>query len=374
MDKYIFQIGRNRFFLNNLNPSLNEQFKNLHKAYLSGGTFEWNKLENSSHDFFDDTYDDYKKVDSYFNNFTPVWKSLLSQGLFGKAEEVWKDSLRIAIEWEENNDARIHKGTPYYFWGMTSILSGQIDKGFFLMHQALEEDIKTHGDQAPPTPARYFVLLNPEKQRQAFRRRVVEISDFLKSFLEKYRSQRNQSLNFTDFRSSFLEEVELKETAFSFVYDLFKFEWILKRTGRIKMSHAFGSIYQASLLFSLCRDIENLLSYKYQGSANRPTFYNYVCEELSPQGGMRLNKDNVGKINHDQQSNFESTVKKLLTGAYQFDDGTSPVPMEADVGIAYCFRNFGAHSIGDYPVIHENFEEIAERILNVLFLTLETLY
>ncbi|KXA92447.1 hypothetical protein AKJ65_07570 [candidate division MSBL1 archaeon SCGC-AAA259E19] len=172
-------------------------------------------------------------------------------------------------------------------------------------------------NQDPATPARYFVLLNPEEQAQAFRRKVIEISEFLKNFLEKYCSNRNRNLDFDNLRDGFLEEVDLRETAFSFVHDLFKLEYTLERTEGIKMDHAFGSIYQANLLFSLCRDIENVLSYKYQRGADNPTFYNYVGEELLPQSSLNMDQNKLGEINGARKNDFEDTVRKLLEETYQ---------------------------------------------------------
>lgn len=82
--------------------------------------------------------------DKYFSNFTSLWNLLLYQGSFFYAEQLWQISIETAKKWDkrQNQNKKIHKGTPFYFWGVTCILKEDLEKGFLLMHQALEEDKK----------------------------------------------------------------------------------------------------------------------------------------------------------------------------------------------------------------------------------------
>jgi lipopolysaccharide biosynthesis regulator YciM len=63
---------------------------------------------------------------------------------FFSAEQVWQLAVQIATQWETLNQSkyRIHKGAAYYFWAVTCILKEDLEKGFLLMHQALEEDME----------------------------------------------------------------------------------------------------------------------------------------------------------------------------------------------------------------------------------------
>ena len=95
--------------------------------------------------FFDNTIDKHFEHDSFFNKQTGHWLQFIYNFRYDAAEELWDSLLQFAYKWESINvGKRIHKGTPYYFWGVTCILNNDIDKGFLLMHQGLEEDKKTH--------------------------------------------------------------------------------------------------------------------------------------------------------------------------------------------------------------------------------------
>ena len=135
-------------------------------------------------EFFGQNIDDDKTHDPFFGSFTIIWRFFLHQGRFRACELVWDLALKIAYEWEDKHGKRIHKGTPYYFWGVTCILNGDLEKGFLLMHQALEEDKKTFDVDSPTTPAYAFVTLDYEKQDQFFRHKVEEIKDYRATFCQ----------------------------------------------------------------------------------------------------------------------------------------------------------------------------------------------
>lgn len=159
MSKFMFKIGEKIFQIEDLGESVNSQFLRLHERYFSGRDFDRTKFRKEALDFFDHSDGNYHAHDAFFNNFTIIWQSLLNQGRFKNAGYLWDFALNIAYDWEnKNQNKRIHKGTPYYFWGVTCILNGDLEKGFLLMHQALEEDKKTHQTNTPKTPA-YSLLL-----------------------------------------------------------------------------------------------------------------------------------------------------------------------------------------------------------------------
>ena len=57
-----------------------------------------------------------------------------------------------------------------------------------------------------------------------------------------------------------------------------------------------------------------------------------------------------------------------------FKDGRILSESGIDLSLAYGIRNFGAHKVEGFPIVYQNFEEIAQRLMNVLFLALEYLY
>ena len=230
MSKFRFNIGEKIFQIEDLGESMNSQFLRLHESHFSGRDFDRTKFKKEALDFFDHNDGNYHAHDGFFNNFTIIWRSFLNQGCFKNAEYRWDFALNIAYEWEnKNQNKRIHKGTPYYFWGVTCILNGDLEKGFLLMHQALEEDKKTHQTKTPKTPAYSFVTLDYENQNQFFRPKVREIAEFLKENLDSYRSSRGGTLTLSGFKSKFLEESTLQEVVFYFILNYSVLKSCLKR-------------------------------------------------------------------------------------------------------------------------------------------------
>lgn len=372
MSKFVFTIREQMFQIEDLGESMNSQFLRLHESHFSGRGFDFTKFGSEALNFFEQNDGSYQAHDGFFNNFTIIWQYFLNQGRFKNAKHLWDLSLNIAYEWEnKNQNKRIHKGTPYYFWGVTCILNGDFDNGFLLMHQALEEDKKTHKTDTPKTPAYYFVTLDYNELQQFFRPKVLEIAKFLSKILGMYRSQRNMSLSLNDLKSKFLEETNLQETIFSFVFSLFNLKKIFDIDKRLTQN-VFSSLQDTNIIFNLCSIIENVIAYKNPNNG-KLTLYHQL-NYLSSQASLSLDGNKLSNINRDRDTDFSRTLSDLLQSQYQFNDGYSPSPIEIDLAVTYFFRNFGAHKIEHQPIIYENFEEITGRILNALFFSIEKLY
>lgn len=371
-EKFKFKIGDKTFGIENLGEPINTQFLKLHEAYLSGHFFDIKKFEEESFNFFS-TNNDYTAHDKFFNNFTIIWQHFLSLRRFDKAEELWNLTLDIAYEWEKVNQGfRIHKGTPYYFWGVTCILNNELDKGFLLMHQALEEDKKTHSTLIPLTPAYHFVTLNPTEPLQFFRAKVIEIANFIETQLGTYRSKRGGNLTFADFQSKFLRDPNLQEAVFDFVFTTFRLKKLLVEIDQKLTQNVFSSLLQANVIFDLCLIVDAIIRNK-NPDPDKWRFIDQLAF-LSSQSSLSLDTKKLGELNKDFDSDFSNALQKLLNSNYKFGDGSSLQQIEEDLGITYGFRNFGAHRIEAQPIIYEKFEEISQRIVNALFFSIEKLY
>jgi hypothetical protein len=142
-DTFTFQINGNTLTLNKLNKQMDEQFESLYRYYFSKHKFYIDSFKKLAMRFFDE-HSDVKLHDRFFNNFTILWDILIQNDSFFSAEQVWQIAVQISTQWETLNQSknRIHKGAAYYFWAITCILKEDLEKGFLLMHQALEEDKK----------------------------------------------------------------------------------------------------------------------------------------------------------------------------------------------------------------------------------------
>ncbi|MBA3045301.1 MAG: hypothetical protein FP824_03720 [Euryarchaeota archaeon] len=321
-------------------------------------------------EFFGQNIDDNKSHDPFFGSFTIIWRFFLHQGRFRACELVWDLALKIAYEWEDKHGKRIHKGTPYYFWGVTCILNGDLEKGFLLMHQALEEDKITYGVDSPTTPAYSFVTLDYEKQDQFFKQKVEEITNFIDGKLNVYRSSREGTLNLSEFKSRFLEFVALREVVFYFAFESFHLKKLLAEIDQRLTKNTLSSLLQANTIFTLCLIIDNVLKHKNPGQWK----FSDHLKFLSTQSSLIFNDQKIVELNGAFKTNFSNTVQNLLSSEYRFQDGAALQPIEVDFALVYGFRNFGAHRIEDQPVIYQNFDKISERILNALFFSIEEVY
>lgn len=357
--------------IDDLGKEMNAQFLRLHEAYFSNTALDFNDFKDHALKFFDDNKDDYIAQDKFFNNFTIIWGNFLGMQLFSRAEQLWNHALDIVYEWENRNQgARIHKGTPYYFLGVTSILNEELEKGFLLMHQALEEDVKTHNSRTPRTPAYFFVTLDYKTQNQFFRQKVLEIASFTNKLLEAYRSSGRGSLTIEDFKTKFLEETNLQETVFYLVFTMFRLKKLIEETNQKLTQNVFSSLLEANMIFDLCLISDATIKNKNQ---NQWRFRDHLLH-LSSGASLTFSDDKLNQINAEFDHDFSGMLQKLLSSSYTFQDGTRLQQIEEDLAIAYGFRNFGAHKIQDQPIIYKNFETISQRILNTLFFSVEKLY
>jgi len=300
----------------------------------------------------------------------PKWHQAFAEGKFGLAQSIWTDIMPIVYDWElKHPGQQVHKGTSYYFWAGTCILAGNLEMGFLLMHQALEEDKWLTSMSKPKTPAQFFVTLNPDPQDQYFRSMVAEVSYFIEDRLTTYRTDRVTSLTGDQFRKMFLLNHELREEAFSFTFEAFRLKALNEMNTRL-LENTFGSLTAAKTFLSMCLVVDNVIHNKNTGQwrfAEHVTF-------LSTQTSLSLNDHKVKELNGSFKGDFPGTVKKMLDSQYRFQDGTTLSRMEEDFSLAYGFRNFAAHKLEDQPIIYQNFKELTQRILNTLFFTIEKLY
>lgn len=371
MTYFVIQIGDSKFRIEDLGPSLNEQFSALYKHWLTGTAFDKEKFIGEALSYFDAHLEDWPAHDRYFENFTPIWRISLQSGLFARAEHIWTLALDSAYKWESTRlSHRIHKGTPYYFWAMTVILRGDIDRGFLLMHQAYDEDIKTNDIPFPRTPARAFITLDHTQREQAFRDKVLEIATFLDDLLTQYRQSRNRGLTLQQLRDSVFSVENLRHTVLSFVFVLSKLRAMLKDIPPHIRNNTFAGLLGTGLLFQLCLVVDAVVREK---NPNKWKFIDHAAF-LSSSAGFRLDNQWLQDINSDFINDFPATAENLLKGICTLSNGSTLQEGEIDIALSYGFRNLGAHKVQGYEITYEELEEIASRIMNVLFLAVECLY
>lgn len=349
-----------------------EAFQKLNELYFSGQQnlslkVLINEIEAASSFFFSK---DHTNHDYFFNQFTPIWIDLLRKGRYTEAEEIWHIALQIADSWEKKNP-RVHKGTPFYFLGVSQILKKNLEDGFLSIHQALEEDIITHGTTNPSTAAYFFTTLDYEAAHQFFKPKVVEISEYLEKRIDDYHNTRSGKLTLEQFKDRFLENTDLREEVYIFVYSLFRLKKILIDTEERLLQNELSSILHGKMFFDLCLVIEKSIEYKNPESSRNPKLmFRHEIQFLMDQGIMSITQSQRDTINADFNNDFGTTLQEIIENRY----AVSIPKIEEDIMIAYRIRNFAAHKIEKQTILYEKNLEINQRLFNALFYVFERLY
>ncbi len=310
--------------------------------------------------------------DSFFGRFTPIWMDLVQKRRFFEAISLWDTALLFSYKWEKHNKPnKIHKGTPYYFLGVTAIFNNELENGFLLMHQALEEDRRQSPITIPKTPAYFFVTLDYKQQNQFFKPKVEEISNYLSTKIVMYQKTRGGTLTLDQFKTKFLENPDLTEEVFLFVYVLFQIHKMIFATDKRLKKNTFSALIQTRILSNLCLIFDKVVENKNPDKGTRKLYISDEIRYLSTLLSTSvINEAAVGTINGSFITNFSTTIIEILTSRY----GVRLSKQENDFALAYGIRNFGAHRIEDQPVIYENFPGLSQRLMNALFFAVEKLY
>jgi hypothetical protein len=279
-------------------------------------------------------------------------------------------ALSPVLEFEMNNPGReAHKGTAYYFWGITSILKGDIDKGYTLMHQAVEEDIATTSNQFPNTPAYALASLNFAKLDQAFRTWVTQQAQFINKRLSNYSIQYSRDFTLEILRTRFLNSPPSTDIVFLFAYTIAR----LMRLSSTP-AHTLQSRFSGQLLINLFFDIT--LSIEAAAKAKNPAGKSFIdhAKFITRKTNNPLTIDKLKKLNGEFIGDFDTTLKAAVDGTFVFPDGTSLNRTQSDIAVAYGIRNKGAHDVSSSPTVWKEFKKIEQILLNVLFMTVDFTY
>lgn len=365
-----FIIRGQRFEIEALDPSLDREFVNLHGAFLGTSTYEWGSFVAAAQAYFSQPGVGGHQHGMFFNNFTILWRTFLRTGQFDGAEQIWQMACATAWDWETSNQGKlIHKGTPYYFWGMTAILRGDIDRGYALMHQALEEDVRESGNPFPDTPALALATMNAEKLEQAAHNWVARKATVADRFLATYRSSSGKALDFALLNSKFLQHPPNRHTVYSLSYVLGRLVKLLDTPSQV-LDSGFAAQLNMDLILRLLQVIDSSLKAKNPAGKTFLPLAVYLAQTAT----LALTQADLQHVNGEAQKDFEKTVRDLLDGSFSLPSGVTPSGLSRDLAVAYACRNYGAHQLAPSTTVLTRADEIRQAVFNTLFVTVETLY
>jgi len=366
-----FVVGGQTFDLYDLDASIDKAFLDLYAAYLSKHPCNWADFEKVAIEFFSGTGANSSAQDNFFSNFTIIWRRLFNSRRLDEAESLWAMALRPALTWESQHPHNfIHKGTPFYFWGGTSILKGDLDRGYALMHQAVEEDVRTTEEQFPNTPAFALVTLNYAKVDQFFRGWVLLQAELLIELIKTYCTSHDKQLSLDEFRNRFLLIPPNRDTVFLFAYTLARLLRLQNVPGYALRSDFAGQL-EMNLLFDMTLVIDAATKVK---NPNHQGMFRSHAAFLSDRADLGLNWDDLGHVNGKFNEDFDSTLAAVLDGSFRFNEDSILSGLAGDLAIAYGLRNHAAHNVSSVSTIWKRFPDIQQSLFNVLFLSVEVLY
>jgi len=344
----------------------------LHAACLGGAAYDLAGLRIAAQAFFDGTSDPHKH-NGYFGNFTGLWRQRLEAGRFQEAEAIWQLALNPALAWEtQHRDLRIHKGTPFYWWGMTAILAGNLNKGYALMHQALEEDKRSFPDEYTRHPPFAFASMDYPKVEQAFRVWLLRQAEFLEGLIGEYNRMNSRSFDLEQFRKRFLKSTPTLDSVFLFSHAISHF-LAIDNIPEYARKSPFAGQMEMNLLFDVLLVVDRAIREKNPMKSGFPTFLDQA-EFLAQKAQLRLTRDKLREVNAVGKTDVGRKLTQILNREFTFSDGSTLGGAEIDVCVAYALRNYGAHNVEPLEEVWQRFGDVRQRCLNTLFLTVESLY
>lgn len=350
-------------------------FNELSRQYTDFISFWYKELEEKIHTYFDGKINNPPGQDNLFNNLTIIWKTYQNNGRVGEAQQFWQSILKIVLDWESSRNSRIHKGSLFYFWSQTAILQGQLDKGFFLIHSAYEEDVLTSNNQLPGTPAFRTVSLDYSEKGNLLYGLVEDWANYLGILISKYQTHTGSKFTLDDFRVKFLNQPPSRDILFSFTYSLARFyDFDLLPTSILRGN--FTSLFELNSLFDLVLVTDAVIFSTILAPARDDWKFINLASHVLVKSGISLdpvrNRDHFRYINSLKDADFDRTINELLGQILVYPDGIKPSKLECDFGVVYCLRNYSAHNIGSFPVIRQRYKDIRQSAFNALFLAIET--
>lgn len=306
-----------------------------------------------------------------FEQFTVLWKYYLSHERYMTGTKLWQHVCNMTWRWERTNNTSVHKGTPYFFLGGNQLMQGNLDNAFLFIHNAMEEDIRYSNQVGNSSfyktmPAYLFSSLidDPKNYLYPYVQNAKKKIDVL---INSHNVLLSKNISYIDFETKFSKNQDLEEPKFFFVYNLFT---ILNQdvidTAELRKNE-FSKLRNVDVIFNLCLILDEVMKKK--------TNEVFISGSVKKICGNHLNEQNAGDIfdSLNFKHDFENAVKTCLSMNYSYN--TRNVSKEVLILIlVWGLRNFGGHRIEAKQLFVDEYQNLLEKLMSALFITLEKLY
>ena len=313
-----------------------------------------------------------------FESFTSYWKNeLLAQGKHIVGIGFWQRILSIAKRWEEKNNIKIHKGTPYFFLAETYLLIGDFDNGFIAMYNAIEDDKELPELGYPKNAPVYWtatMLNKPNNHMYYFIVRELRLK--LSKFVQNYCNNYNQNFRIETFDQKFLMNDNLSNTVYFFVYNFFFIHELEKNNHYKLLQNEFLMIRTLDLVFNLAIFIDEILKFSasqkgFQCKSMFESIKWWACEYkkwITPEQLKNLIGPNCLKLNDE----IPDIVIPILLENTKQSQGDYRKELHTML-LAYHLRNHGGHNLDQQKILVSEHDKIIESLFMAIFLAIETL-
>jgi len=363
-----FSIGNIGIEIQSLSSALDEAFVQFYSSRLGSAVLLQSVFDDAASAFLKSARD-LARQDQYFSNFTPLWNLHLRAGNFRDAAAIWPWALRPVENLEAQGSLRIHKGSAYYFWGMTALLADDLDQGYLLMHRGLEEDVRTHGIFDPKTPGFALAILDNDKPDQAFRSWVQHQADAVTLRIERYCSRYARKFDLGSLRSRLLALPELRDAAFLYSYAMARADRLLAIREQL-WSGPFPAQLAFDIIFDICLVVDSATRYKNPGIDQ----FSVNAAQVAQKAGLALSQDDLGKYNGLFKSDFKTALFSVLAETLNLPGKPAATGLAAALLVTYACRNRGAHNVTFVHLDSRTFDTLVDRLTATLCLVVEVLY
>ncbi len=252
---------------------------------------------------------------------------------------------------------------------MTALLAGELDKGYSLMHQAVEEDVETTGVPVPDTPAYALASLNYAKADQAFRHWVFMQMKYIDHRQNNYSAKFARKFILDEFKSKFLLSPPSIDIGFLFAFTVARLMKLAEVPSHALMSRFAGQL-EANILFDLALVVDGTIK------KMNPGEWKFIkhAEFLLTSVGSPLTTQELREINDAFKAAFDKAMNAVFDGSYKLANGSPLGGYQTDVSVAYGLRNKWAHDVTSNQAIQMRFQEIEQSLFNVLYMSVDYLF
>lgn len=282
--------------------------------------------------------------------------------------ELFEYVMGVYEDWQAAHAAvHLHRASAFYWAGIRDIQLDNLDRGLLYMHQAAMEDEASHERPAPPTPATWFVWMDPTDPKQAYWERVKAYHELVEQFAAAYRAEGLGSMTADDLRAR-LQRADKLDAANGLLQFVARYEPLTRSEMHRVRDNAFAALVYSQLLLALV--FEEILAPLVPSGSNTlgKMLVNYVAPRVSI---TNLERDEVmAAVGTDPAA---ALTALLDTGSLPTLT-TAPTAETRDAYILLAVRNTSAHRLLRSPIIATRFEDLATRSMNAVLYLVEHQY